>query len=233
MKYQDSPDNHTPELVQYIDHRWKSLSELETKSAERVFNYLFLVSGGATAATLTFIGNAVHDNRQVPTGIMLMLALFATSLLLVGLLKLFLTYKAIRVFRNWRTSAERFYSNDLDWEDVLSSDGEQIRKGTILVHLCAWLSYATLVLGVMIGYHKLNEGIQNAGTETPVHAEKTVISSEKFPGGIQSGAITQPLRPRTAEKRRDDRKRSGSTATTAPEKEITAPQVPCHDLNEP
>lgn len=182
MKLSETSEDQLQVKVDYIDKRWAQLHELEIKRGDTVLNYLFMVSGGASAATLAYIGNVAKEGNVLPIGVLWMLGCFATSLLLVGLLKIRLIYHVVAIFKGWRSLVARYYSDELPWSEVLTADERTVRQHAWIIHVIGWVAYLALIAGVVIGFVKLQEETSR------VRAEKTASAGNK------AAAIpTQPI----------------------------------------
>lgn len=169
-KYSQTTDEQTAANLAYIDLRWKQLHDLEIRRSDTALNYLFLVSGGAAAATLTYIGNLTKEGTSVPASAFWMLGLFSFALLLVGLLKIMLTYDVIWIFKEWRTLVHRYYSDEMEWRDAVEQDGANVQKGNWFFHVLVWGAYFGITAGVAVGFFNLQEEIVRVRTEKAVSA---------------------------------------------------------------
>lgn len=177
MKYSEA-DEQGPAYIEHIDRRWRQLHELEIKRGDAAINYLFLVSGGAAAATLAFIGNAMKDGNPLPGGAIWMLGCFAASLLLVGLMKGRMIHHVVAIYKNWRNEVGLFFCDEREWDQVLKSDEDAVKKKASLVYWLGWASYSFLVAGVVIGFVKLEEGTKHVRQEKPAITATKTTSAE-------------------------------------------------------
>jgi hypothetical protein len=202
--------------LEYISKRWKQLHELEIKRSDAVLNYLFLVSGGAAAATLAYIGNLAKDGATIPSGVVIMLGLFAASLLLVGLLKIFITYKVVGIFREWQDLVNAYYSNNLPWSEVLEKDKAKVRKNGWVIHTIGWSAYLTLVAGVVIGFVRLDKETQNVRSQKNTTIESTVPSS-----ALKGNSNSEPAQDRSEKQHNRNVTKQPAPSTTKKEVEKT------------
>jgi hypothetical protein len=224
MKYSEATKDQRAAQLEHIDRRWRQLNELETKRGDAAINYLFLVSGGAAAATLAFIGNSMKDGNPPPSGAIWMLGCFATALLLVGLMKARLGYHVASIFSNWRNEVKEYYEDKKDWADVLDSDEREVNKNAALARRLGWASYVFLVVGVIIGFVKLQEDPSNVRKEknanvaiSPSQANFQTTREVDI-SGHGEGRVQRP-----GESINDDRNVTSSAASTATaEKEVVA-----------
>lgn len=217
VKYSESTDEQTTANLDYIDRRWRQLHEMENRRADTALNYLFLVSGGAAAATLTYIGNLSKDGTSVPPSAFWMLGLFSVAVLLVGLLKIWVTYKIVGIFMGWRTIVRRYYSDEITWIEALQADEANVRRWGWIIHILAWLTYFSIAGGVAVGFFKLQE--ESARVRTEKAASSAAKTSDK------TSSFT-PANDRPELERREfqypEGSRSGSKlpAATADKKEV-------------
>jgi len=219
VKYSETSDEQTQANLDHIDRRWKQLHEMETRRADTALNYLFLVSGGAAAATLTYIGNLTKDGTSVPPSAFWMLGLFSVAVLLVGLLKIWVTYRVVGIFEGWRAIVRRYYDDEITWKDVLQADETNVRKWGWIIHVLAWLAYFSIAAGVTVGFFKLQEESARVRTEkanTP--ATKT---GDKAPGPSTANDRSE-LGRREVQKPDERRICPEQPAPTAPKKEVKA-----------
>lgn len=209
MKFSEDTQEGRKTKLAYIENRWKQLHELENKRAETVLNYLFVVSGGSSGATLAYIGNLVKDGNIIPTGSFWMLALFAISLVLVGFLKFHLAYKTVAIFKNWRNSVSSYYSDSMPWKEMIDSDEALSQKNNWIIHTLGWAAFTTILAGVLIGFFKLQEENYRVKTEK-TNSEKSVLEA----AGRETNRPPTPDDRRLVEKKDNDR-RSSSNASAA------------------
>lgn len=173
MKYSEATDEQTKANLDYIGNRWKQLTDLEEKRTDTTLNYLFLVSGGAAAATLTYIGNLTQDGTTVPQGALWMLGLFSIALILVGALKISMTYYARSVFDGWRAIVHSYYADKITWTDAIEADERGVGKYLWIIHVLIALSFLSVFAGVVVGFVKLQE------ESSRVRSEKALSSPQK------------------------------------------------------
>lgn len=206
------PDLRQPQL-DYLEQRWKQLHELEIKRSDTATNYLFLVSGGASAAVLAFIGNVAKD-QSIPQSAVLMLGCFAISLLIVGLLKGAVTMHVMAIFKSWQSLVSRYYSDEIGWKSMLAEDNKVVRKFEWLHLLLGWLSFVFLCFGVSIGFIKLQEEVIHGKLEqkiaaAPAAAQSSDISAKESAGVDKKGSERKAY---------NHRSRTGDAATPATSK---------------
>lgn len=217
MKLNATPPHLRQPQLDYIEQRWKQLHELEIKRSDTAINYLFLVSGGSSAAVLGFIGNVAKD-QAIPQSAVLMLSCFATSLLLVGLLKGAITMHVMAIFKSWQSLVRRYYSDEIGWKDMLTKDNEIVLKVEWMPLALGWIAFGFLCLGVGIGFIKLQEEVNNGKHEKPI---ATLISESKSSGfSSKDGA---GVNKKGSEWKRDEYRSSpgNATAPTGTKKEVS------------
>lgn len=218
MKFSETTAELHPPRADYIDKRWRQLHELELKRGDLVLNYLFLVSGGAAAATLAYIGNVAKAGGALPTGVLWMLGCFAASLLLVGLIKIWLIYKVTSIFKGWRSLVTRYYADQISWEEMLESDERTVIGNKWIIHVLGWSAYLALILGVVIGFVKLQEEMFHGRPEKTASTEAATEATGKKDHRSEFEVRTvQPAKTKSV-----DRGSAGSSSpSTNAEKEVT------------
>jgi len=177
VKYSEAPDDQTKANLDYIGLRWKQLNDLEDKRTDTTLNYLFLVSGGAAAATLTYIGNLTKDGTSVPPSAFWMLGLFSIALILVGVLKICMTYYALGVFTGWRAIVRSYYADQITWSDAIKSDEKGVDRYLWVIHTLIVVSFLSITAGVAVGFFNLQEESSRVRTEKA--ASSTAQTSDK------------------------------------------------------
>lgn len=218
MKLSATPPNLRQQQLDYLDQRWNQLHELEVKRSDTATNYLFLVSGGASAAVLAFIGNVAKD-QVIPQSAVLMLGCFAISLLIVGLLKGAITMHVMAIFKSWQSLVSRYYSDEIGWKSMLAEDNKVVRKFEWLHLLLGWLSFVFLCLGVGIGFFKLQEEVNHGKLEKNIAA----VTAAAKNSGISAKESAGVDKKGSERKTHNDRRRTGDATTpTSSKKEVKA-----------
>lgn len=181
MKYSEATKEQALANIDYIDRRWKQLNELEIKRGDTALNYLFLVSGGAAAATLTYIGNLAKDGTSAPPSAFWMLGLFSVALLLVGFLKICMAFEIEHIFLEWRKTVLRYYADEITWSEALGEDGRQVRGSVWTFRVLVVLAWIFIAIGIFVGIVNLTE------ESTRVRTEKAIGATSKT-----SEASTRP-----------------------------------------
>lgn len=210
MKYSEASDEQRTGKVDYIDKRWKQLHELEVKRWETLQNYLFLVSGGASAATLTYLGNLAKDTVDAAAGIYWMLGLFVGSLLLVGILKMVLVYDALVIFKGWREIVSQFYEDKIEWEYAVQHDERKAARLDPSIAVVTIFAYLLLVVGAGIGVYQFITGGQHGRSKeaaTNTSAVQTTFSAKAADASKGRGIEVGPGR--------EDRNITSKSATGA------------------
>lgn len=222
MKLSATPPNLRQPQLDYVDRRWNQLHELEIKRSDTATNYLFLVSGGASAAVLAFIGNVAKD-QVIPQSAVLMLGCFAISLLIVGLLKGAITMHVMAIFKSWQGLVNRYYSDEIGWKAMLAEDSKVVRRFEWLHLLLGWLSFLFLCLGVGIGFFKLQEEVNHGKLEKNIAAVTATTKSSSISAKESLGVDKKGSERET----NNDRSRPGDAATpTNSKKEVKAVNLP-------
>lgn len=217
MKLSETPSNQRQPKLDYLDQRWKQLHELEVKRSDTAINYLFLVSGGASAAVLAFIGNVAKDGA-IPQSAVWMLGCFALALLLVGLLKGGITMHVMAIFKSWQSLVGRYYSDEIGWKDMLVEDNKVVRRWERLHLVLGWVAFGFLCLGVGIGFFKLQEEVSHGKPEKTISAATAAKGS-----GSGAQAITGIDNKGSERKDNNDRGSTGDAATPSDaKKEVKA-----------
>lgn len=222
MKLSATPPNLRQPQLDYVDQRWNQLHELEMKRSDTATNYLFLVSGGASAAVLAFIGNVAKD-QVIPQSAVLMLGCFAISLLIVGLLKGAITMHVMAIFKSWQSLVNRYYSDEIGWKAMLVEDSKVVRRFEWLHLLLGWLSFLFLCLGVGIGFFKLQEEVNHGKLEKNIAAVTATAKSSSISAKESPGVDNKSSKRET----HNDRSRPGDAATpTSSKKEVKPVNLP-------
>lgn len=181
MKYSETSEEQSAACRDYIDKRWRQLNELEIKRSDAVLNYLFLVSGGAAAATLTYIGNLTKDGTTVPNAAFLMLGLFSLSLLLVGLLKASILYHILSIFSSWRQLVTEYYRDNISWDDMLVADEQTVKKSNWRSHVFGWGSFLCIAAGIVVGFVNLQRESSRVRNEKTINTSTESTSAQASP----------------------------------------------------
>lgn len=213
MKLSATPPNLRQPQLDYLDQRWNQLHELEVKRSDTATNYLFLVSGGASAAVLAFIGNVAKD-QVIPQSAVLMLGCFAISLLIVGLLKGAITMHVMAIFKSWQSLVGRYYSDEIGWKSMLAEDNKVVRKFEWLHLLLGWLSFVFLCLGVGIGFFKLQEEVNHGKLEKNI----TAVTAAAKNSGVSAKESAGVDKEGSERKTYNYRSSTGDAATPASSK---------------
>lgn len=180
-------DEQSASRRDHIERRWSQLHQMEVKWGDATLNYLFLVSGGSAAATLTYIGNLTKDGTTVPSAAFWMLGCFSTALLVVGLLKISITYHIWMIFKGYRRAVERYYMDEIDWKGMLSEDEKNVREGGWRTHVLGWTAWILIAAGIIIGFFNLQKESARVRTEKNVEAATEVESKASTQVGTQAG----------------------------------------------
>lgn len=199
----------------YIDQRWKQLHELEIKRGDTAINYLFLVSGGASAAVLAFIGNIAKEGTPIPQSAVWMLGCFAASLIFVGAMKGAIALHVISIYKNWRELVRRYYTDDIGWKALEESDESVVRRWEAFHIGLGAVAFVAIVAGVVIGFLKLHEESLSGRKAEQTSGIVTTKASAKQAGEASRGVVEQGEQGRRADS--GGGPSSAATATTSEE----------------
>lgn len=176
MKYSDDTDEHRKANIDYVNQRWKQLYGLEMEFSSEGIKYLLLVNSGAAVAVLAFHGSvaAVRDMLWPKV----MLGFFVFGVIIIGLLHI-ARYRGVNLlFRNWQSLVNEYFTDVMDWLDVVNDDAAKAKKNYWVVYL-AYASFTCFVIGAAIGmfnFSTLTGGENHVGKEaltTPAVSTKT------------------------------------------------------------
>lgn len=186
---------------------------------DAALNYLFLVSGGTAAATLTYIGNLSKDGTSVPVTAFWMLGCFSTALLAVGLLKFSITYQVWMIFRGYRKLVGDYFNDQIPWSALLENDEKNVKRGGWITHLLGWSVWCLIAAGVIIGFVNLQQESNRVRTEKAKSAS-TEASATSPKGHVE---IDGHGKPQPTKQDYNNRGGTQHTTTGTAQKEVNSP----------
>lgn len=201
MKYSADTEEHRKGNIEYINKRWEQLYTVQDDWGSEAIKYLLFVNSGAAAAILAFLG-AIAKARDVvwPKA---SLAFFAVGIVLIGLLHAFRHYRVTQLFKKWRESANEYYTDQKEWDQVVAEDVERSRKLDWSLPM-AYLSFACFIIGIVIAFYNfpdITKGEDNGRKETTISSSGTQTSGakttddDKGRGASNQGSPQQPAAP--------------------------------------
>lgn len=112
-----------------------------------------------------------------------MLGLFSIALILVGALKICMTYYARSVFDGWRAIVHSYYADKITWTDAIEADERGVGRYLWIIHALIALSFFSVVAGFVVGFVKLQE------ESSRVRTEKAFSSAPRTSDNSYFGAI--------------------------------------------
>jgi hypothetical protein len=148
MKYSEDTDAHRKANIDYVNQRWKQLHGLEVTFGSEGIRFLFLVNAGAALAVLAFHKSFAAGGEMLwPT---VMLGLFVFGVIIIGLLYFARFLGADSVFRRWRNLVIGYFTDAINWSEIVNDDIANSQKLPWAVYL-AYVSFACFVIGAAIG----------------------------------------------------------------------------------
>jgi hypothetical protein len=148
MKYSEHPDEAKKAWTEYINGRWKDLSDLQQEAARAAGTYLMVTNSGGAIAVLSFMG-AMKTTTPITTAPAMLLA-FVFGIVLVGLGRAAAYYRISVRYRKWRQGVARFYRDEWTWTELVADDekmGWHFPPGDIL----GWGAFVCFLAGVALG----------------------------------------------------------------------------------
>ena len=153
MKFSDTTDEKLRQVrIAYVEKRWSDLADRYRVLVDEAARYLFLVNSGGAIATLSYMG-ALKTVDPIP-GARLMLIFFLCGVLLVGVGRALGSYRSYSILMGWSRSVSLYYSNAIDWDDLLKQDAEK-GKPSLVTDAIAWSCFACFVSGLAVAYRDL------------------------------------------------------------------------------
>ena len=145
--------------LKYVETRWNQLLRLVEDSELRALQYLFLTNAGGAVATLSFLGGSQLVRKLLMPKISL--GFFVFGIFTVGVLTALSTHRMTGLFREWKSSAEKYTSDGISWGTLLANDNERVEKGRWLVVAIGYIAFACFIAGSSIGLCALFSSTQH------------------------------------------------------------------------
>lgn len=135
--------------LKYVDTRWDQLLRLVEESELRALKYLTLTNAGGAVATLSFLGASEAVRKLLLPKISL--GFFVFGLFAVGVLTALSAHKMGFLFREWKTTANKYTSDEITWGTLLADDSARVEKGRCLLITVAYIAFACFIAGSFVG----------------------------------------------------------------------------------
>ncbi len=149
MKLSDTPLEQREGHIAYINKRWSQLSELELSWGGEPIKYLLFVNSGAAAAILAFLGTSSQVRALLWPKVML--AAFMLGVVFVGLYQAVRYHRIAHMYKGWRKSVSRYYSDNMGWGEMINDDERRSTAWLNLQVSLAYIAFACFLLGVAVG----------------------------------------------------------------------------------
>lgn len=154
MKLSETPDDQREGHLTYVGKRWSQLSELELAWGAEAVKYLLFVNSGAAATVLTFLGTSSHIRALFWPKIML--GAFVLGIVFLGFYQAWRYHRIAYIYRGWRESVDKYYTDKLDWEALIANDNKRAYAAIIPQISLAYLSFACFLAGVVVGLYNFS-----------------------------------------------------------------------------
>jgi hypothetical protein len=148
MKLSETPPELKGFRIDYINKRWKQLSELQHDSAQEALKYLFLTNSGGAATTLAFIGSV--GVNKIGWEAKFALAFFVVGIVLAGFCRANEFYHMKGLFDQWRALVDEFFLNKKSWEEITKADKDMV-NGNYFAEKLPWAAFICFMVGCVIG----------------------------------------------------------------------------------
>lgn len=149
QKLSQTPEPTRSGRLKYIDTRWDQLLRLVEESELRALKYLTLTNAGGAVATLSFLGaSEAVRNLLLPK---ISLGFFVFGVFTVGVLAALSAHKMGFLFRGWKTTANKYTSDEITWGTLLADDSARVEKGRSTIIAVAYVSFACFITGSFVG----------------------------------------------------------------------------------
>lgn len=164
-------DSYTPDNIpseqslhrEYVDSRFKQLSQLESSSSDSVYHYLFNINAGASVAVLTFIGTSAEIAELKSSH--LALGAFVLGVLMCGVFRAFHIHWASNLFATWQRNYDTYNRGHMEWDRVTEEDAT-ISNAPRALWISGYAAAACFVLGCLFALTILNE-LKNKDVVSP------------------------------------------------------------------
>ncbi len=150
-KFNEIPDDSAKHYIaKKIDEQSHQLLQLRNNTLSRINNYLFTINGGGLLASLTYV--AAKENAG---GFYLTICFFALGLL-CAVLHAAIDYYGVEFFLpKYSSDVTKFYSNKIEWEDLVANIEKRAKIINPILHPIGWLSGLAFLVALYSGFSQL------------------------------------------------------------------------------
>lgn len=152
MKYSDHPPALKEKRAEYIDDRWRELSEMQREAGRSAITYLMVCNSGGAVAVLSFMG-AMKTTTPFQTA-PAMLLFFVLGIIIVGFGRALAFYRVTARYKRWREAVHHFYRDEWTFEKAVEHD-VAMGTGYPLGDAMGWAAFACFLIGVVLGISSL------------------------------------------------------------------------------
>jgi len=151
MKFNEIKDEAFQNATgQYIKDCWTGHREGRLSTLSRITNYLFVLNSGALLASLAYVatkGNTTYINLSI--------WLFSIGTGIITLRAALDYYQCEHFFSSFQKDVDKFYKNEMDWEDLLKQNNQRGQRGKMdwTLHILGWLSAILFFGGLFNGIY--------------------------------------------------------------------------------
>lgn len=149
LKLSQTPEPARSGRLKYVDTRWEQLLRLVEESELRALKYLTLTNAGGAIATLSFLGASEAVRKLLLPKISL--GLFVFGVFSVGVLTALSVHKMGFLFREWKTTANNYTSDEITWGALLSDDSARVANGRCIIITVAYIAFSCFIAGSFVG----------------------------------------------------------------------------------
>jgi hypothetical protein len=149
LKLSQTPEPARSGRLKYVDTRWDQLLRLVEETELRALKYLTLTNAGGAVATLSFLGASEAVRKLLLPKISL--GFFVFGLFAVGVLAALSAHKMAFLFREWKTTANKYTSDEITWGSLLADDSARVEKGRCFIITVAYMAFACFMAGSIVG----------------------------------------------------------------------------------
>lgn len=149
MKYSElkADSKELNDVKLYLENRWKEAYQINTGYSNQGVHYLMYGHSGGIAVMLGFIGASTWASKS--GWMVTSLILFSLGFLVVGGFLLFMYFKTLGDFKNFKEKRRAFLSNEIDYETLIYLDSERIGKSHTYGVRIAIGCFLLLIFGIV------------------------------------------------------------------------------------
>lgn len=133
---------------QYINERWSQLMILQSKYADEIIKYLFLVNSGGAIAVLSYLGTG--SNMLDTFYAKMSLLSFALGIVFVGIVRAFLIHRSYNYLNAWQRDVQKYHKQEISWQELIALDDNRT-KNSYWEFVFGYLSALCFIIGIVLG----------------------------------------------------------------------------------